>query len=149
MATPNDWRRVPESAEELTRAQRLVLLNAWEGESLVDILNATDMQGDDPIYWNRKWKYVPEIAAAALSMLEFGFIEVHRGSESLANSVPLTFDAARAVLEDPTSWWTFDPDDVSDPVETAKLLAAGASTLDHPEYWISETPVAPPFGAFS
>lgn len=139
------WRRTPSSRHDLTAIQLVVLHGAWEGHNLVDVMNDSVVHSDDAPSWNRKWIYVPEISAAAVAMLEFGFIEVHEGPGPLAQSIPLSFDEARTVLQDPTNWWSFDPDDDYDPAETAKLAVAGASSHPIPDYWIVETPSAPDF----
>ena len=143
MGGDNSWRRIPASSDDLTPAQLVVLAEAWDGEGLPQVLHAWVPLSDAP-YYNRRWKYVPEISAAAVSMLEFGFIDV-RKSGQLLDADPLPFDEARAILLDPSNWWAFDPDDGYDPVETAQLAAAGVVEHDIPWYWIAETATAPPF----
>jgi len=127
------WARPPRSRGDLTGLQQEVLVEAFESVSLAELLNWCTPSIDGP-YWNRKWRYVPELSAAAVALLDFGLIEVLRGQRVLS------LQDARAVLLDPSNWWSFDRSDRSDEDEWSKLVDAGATTrTDDVDYRLAGT----------
>ena len=127
------WSRHPTERGDLSPLQQEVLVEAFDATTLRELLSWCTPSDDGP-YWNRKWKYVPEVAAAAQSLCDAGLIEVTLGGRSLPRAEGV------AILEDYRNWWEFDPADLSDPVENEKLEAARARPRsERPEYGLAGT----------
>ncbi len=133
MLLNGSWARFPRSRGDLTGLQQEILIESFESVSLTELLNWCTPPEDGP-YWNRKWKYVPEISASSISLLNFGLIQVFYDGRAL------NLSKARAVLRDFSNWWVFDAQDKSDPVEWSKLVDAGVKPPgDQPEYRLGGT----------
>jgi hypothetical protein len=78
----------------------VVVLNAWVAAA--NLLDAP--------YWNRKYKYVPEVSEAARSLLELDFVEIYEvPSNQWLDERLLPFDLALAAIDEPENWWMYEP----------------------------------------
>jgi hypothetical protein len=116
-----NWARAPQSKDDLTPLQQEVLMEAYDGTTLAELVNWC-ASAEDGAFWNRKWKYVPELIAASVVLFNAGMIDV------LDGEIILSKEIAMGVLTDPNNWWSFAPEDHSDPDEWERLKHAGAAT---------------------
>jgi hypothetical protein len=106
--------------QRLTGSQRVVMREAIDGQTFVDILNWSTPPADAP-FWNRKWKYVEGAVAATDSLLGLGYIEVYDLEASPDATIPMPVGAAHEAVMDPANWWGYDEDSVDpDDVESGE-----------------------------
>lgn len=131
------WDSLKLRRSDLTPLQEIILREASEGARLIGIVNASASDDDAP-YWNRKWKYVPEVSAAAVALLRMGLVEVHEPGGALA----LPVGRAGEVLRNHDNWWQLDDGMSEERDEIERLQAVGFAFLSVPQYWLSDTPSA-------
>jgi hypothetical protein len=92
--------------ESLTQHQKVVLLDAWEGSSLVTVLNGISVSTPEAAHWNRKSIHVPATIAAVQYLFHEGLIEVIEGDiQNVLDRVTAAETIAR-----PSNWWSYSPE---------------------------------------
>ncbi|WP_345764776.1 hypothetical protein [Diaminobutyricibacter sp. McL0608] len=120
------------SWEDLTEAEQLVLDESFEYEPLWVVLNGWVTNEDAP-YWNRKQKYVTELAEAARHLVELGLIEVYETRESdTVDDILLQQQEALDVVLDHDNWWSYDSEANWDPAEDTSVYDIGPASAQSP-----------------